>query len=74
MISRDLLIQSYCISGVAKLEMKSKSGAIPYMESVIQGSPTGRALRMCYEDKNICSMLFNSAKQERSFSSLLFQL
>ena len=52
----------------AKLEMKSKFGAIPYMVSVIQDTPTGRAIdRLCNEDKNVSSVLFNLAKQERSY-------
>ena len=46
----------------AKSVTKNKSGTIPYMESVIQDTPTGRAIqKMCDENKkNICLVLFNS--------------
>ena len=42
------------------------------MESVIQDTPIGQAIKnMCDEDKNICSVFFNSAhylaKQEQPF-------
>ena len=75
-IERDS-INSYCLSEphkeAAKLEMKSKSGATTYMESVIRNTPIGRAIKiMCNENRNICSVLSSSAyylaKQERPFS------
>ena len=55
--------------------MKSKFGAIPYMVSVLQDTPIGRAIdRLCNEDRNVSSVLFNLAKQERSFADFLTYL
>ena len=58
-------IKSHCLSeppkGTANLELKSKLGATPYMESVIENTPIGWSIRrMCAEDKNACHVLFNS--------------
>ena len=55
------------------LKEKSKTGAQPYLESVIQDTPTGKATKkMCPKDKNACRSLFNCAyylaKQEHPFS------
>ena len=70
-------IKSPCLSEphkyAIKLDTKSKLGAIPYLESVVQHTPVGKAIKnMCAEDKNACRVLFNSAyylaKQERPFS------
>ena len=53
--------------------MKSKFGAIPYMVSVLQDTPIGRAIdRLC--NRNVSSVLFNLAKQERSFADFLAYL
>ena len=48
-------------------------GAQPYLESVIQDTPIGKAIKkMCAEDKNASRISFNSAyylaKQEQPFS------
>ena len=70
-------IKSRCLSEphkrAADLELKSKLGAIPYMESVIENTPIGRSLRrMCAEDENTCCVLFSLTyylvKQERPLS------
>ena len=70
-------IKSRCLSEPHKyavnLDTKSKLGEIPYLESVVQHTPIGKAIEnMCAEDKNACRVLFNSAyylaKQERPFS------
>ena len=38
----------------ADLELKSKLGAIPYMESVIENMPIGQSIRrMCAEAENV---------------------
>ena len=69
-------IKSHCLSEPHKyavnLDTKSKLGEIPYLESVVQHTPIGKAIKnMCAEDKNACHVLFNSAyylaKQERPF-------
>ena len=45
----------------ANLELKSKLGAIPYRESVIENMPIGQSMRrMCAEDENAFRGLFNS--------------
>ena len=71
-------IKSHCLSEPHKragdLELKSKLGAIPYMESVIENTPIGRSIRrMCGEDENASRVLFKSTyylvKQERPLSN-----
>ena len=70
-------IKLHCVSephkGAADLELKSKLGAIPDMELVIENTPIRRSIRrMCAEDENACGVLFNSTyylvKQERPLS------
>ena len=70
-------IKSHCLSmphkRAADLELKSKLGAIPYRESVIENMPIGQSIRrMCAEDENAFRVLFNSTyyldKQERPLS------
>ena len=60
----------------ADLELKSKLGAIPYMESVIENMPIGRLIRrMCAEDEHACCVLFNSTyylvKQSHPYQAFL---
>ena len=57
-------IKSHCLSEPHKratdLELKSKLGAIPYMESVTENTPIGQSIRrMCAKDENACHVLFN---------------
>ena len=70
-------IKSHCLSKphkrAADLELKSKLGAIPIMESVIENTPIGQLIRrICAEDGNTCRVLINSiyylVKQERPLS------
>ena len=70
-------IKLHCLSEphkrAADLELKSKLGAIQYMESVIENMPIWRLIRrMCAEDENACCVLFNSTcylvKQEQPLS------
>ena len=43
------------------------------MESVIQNTPTGQAIKnMCDEDKNVCSVFFNSAHYLANQEQLFF--
>ena len=60
----------------ANLELKSKLGAIPYMESVIENTPIGLSIRrMCAEDENASCVWFNLTyyfvKQERPLQTFL---
>ena len=60
----------------ANLELKSKLGAIPYMESVIENTPIGLSIRrMCAEDENASCVWFNLiyyfVKQERPLQTFL---
>ena len=70
-------IKIHCLSEPHKvannLEQKRKMEAQPYLESVIQDTPIGKAIKkMCTKDKSAYWILFNSAcylvKQERPFS------
>ena len=70
-------IKSHCLSEphkrAADLELKSKLGAILFMESVIDNTPIGQSIRrMCAKNENACRVLFNSTyylvKQERPLS------
>ena len=63
------------------IEQKYKLGAQPYLESVIQDTPIGKAIKnMRVKDKNACQIFFNSAyylaKQKQPFSDFpnLFKL
>ena len=69
--------KSHCLpephKRAADLELKSKLGAILYMESIIENTPIGRLIRrMCAEDENACCVLFKSTyylvKQEQPLS------
>ena len=50
-------IKSRCLSEphkrAADLELKSKPGAIPYMESVIDNTPIGRSKNVCWRWKRL---------------------
>ena len=76
-------IKSHCLSQphrrATNLELKSKLGASPYMEPVIENTPIGQSIRrMCAEDENTCCVLFNwtyyLVKQERPISDFPNQL